>query len=72
MVWTVAPECTTAASGPLCAPDTYLASQTLDTELKDGRKFKLEPGMSYQVSDFGDPRIVPQAARSLSSFTNIS
>ncbi len=26
----------------------------LDTELKDGRTFKLTPGMSYQVSDFGD------------------
>ena len=26
----------------------------LDTELKDGRRFKLTPGMSYQVSDFGD------------------
>jgi len=26
----------------------------LITELKDGRIFKLTPGMSYQVSDFGD------------------
>jgi hypothetical protein len=26
----------------------------LDTELKDGRRFTLTPGMSYQVSDFGD------------------
>jgi hypothetical protein len=26
----------------------------LDTELKDGRRFKLVPGMSYQVSDHGD------------------
>jgi hypothetical protein len=26
----------------------------LDTELQDGRIFKLTPGMSYQVSDFGD------------------
>jgi hypothetical protein len=26
----------------------------LDTELKDGRMFKLTAGMSYQVSDFGD------------------
>jgi hypothetical protein len=26
----------------------------LTTELKDGRVFKLTPGMSYQVSDFGD------------------
>ena len=26
----------------------------LDTELRDGRTFRLSPGMSYQVSDFGD------------------
>jgi hypothetical protein len=26
----------------------------LDTELRDGRKFRLAPGTSYQVSDFGD------------------
>jgi quercetin dioxygenase-like cupin family protein len=26
----------------------------LDTELKDGRRFKLVPGMSYQVADHGD------------------
>jgi hypothetical protein len=26
----------------------------LDTELKDGRRFRLTPGMSYQVSDHGD------------------
>ena len=26
----------------------------LDTELRDGRTFRLEAGMSYQVSDFGD------------------
>ena len=26
----------------------------LDTELRDGRKFRLTPGTSYQVSDFGD------------------
>jgi hypothetical protein len=26
----------------------------LDTELRDGRTFRLTPGMSYQVSDFGD------------------
>ena len=24
------------------------------TELKDGRRFRMTPGMSYQVSDFGD------------------
>ncbi len=26
----------------------------LESELKDGRRFVLTPGMSYQVSDFGD------------------
>jgi hypothetical protein len=26
----------------------------LDTELRDGRRFRLTPGMSYQVSDHGD------------------
>ena len=26
----------------------------LETELKDGRRFRLTPGMSYQVSDRGD------------------
>jgi hypothetical protein len=29
-------------------------SGELDTELKDGRTFKLMPGMSYQVSNHGD------------------
>ena len=33
----------------------YVLSGELDTELKDGRTFKLTAGMSYQVSDFGDP-----------------
>ena len=32
----------------------YVLEGELDTELKDGRRFKLMPGMSYQVSDFGD------------------
>ena len=32
----------------------YVVEGELDTELKDGRRFKLTPGMSYQVSDFGD------------------
>jgi hypothetical protein len=32
----------------------YVLQGELDTELRDGRKFKLLPGMSYQVSDFGD------------------
>jgi hypothetical protein len=32
----------------------YVLEGELDTELKDGRSFKLRPGMSYQVSDFGD------------------
>jgi quercetin dioxygenase-like cupin family protein len=26
----------------------------LETELKDGRVFRMRPGVSYQVSDFGD------------------
>lgn len=33
----------------------YVLSGELDTELKDGRSFKLTAGMSYRVSDFGDP-----------------
>ena len=32
----------------------FVVEGELDTELKDGRRFRLEPGMSYQVSDFGD------------------
>jgi len=32
----------------------YVLEGELETELRDGRKFKLVPGMSYQVSDFGD------------------
>lgn len=32
----------------------YVLEGELDTELRDGRKFKLLPGMSYQVSDHGD------------------
>ncbi len=27
----------------------------LDTELKDGRRFTLRPGMGYQVADHGEP-----------------
>jgi hypothetical protein len=27
----------------------------LDTELKDGRRFQLQPGMSYQVADGAEP-----------------
>lgn len=26
----------------------------IETELKDGRVFKMQPGFGYQVSDFGD------------------
>lgn len=33
----------------------YVLEGELLTELKDGRKFTLTSGMSYQVSDFGDP-----------------
>ncbi|MBP2295863.1 DHCW motif cupin fold protein [Azospirillum rugosum] len=32
----------------------YVLEGELDTELRDGRTFKLLPGMSYQVSNFGD------------------
>lgn len=32
----------------------YVLEGELDTELKDGRIFHLKPGMSYQVSNFGD------------------
>jgi hypothetical protein len=32
----------------------YVIEGQLDTELRDGRTFKLRPGMSYQVSKHGD------------------
>ena len=32
----------------------YVLEGELVSELKDGRQFVLTPGMSYQVSDFGD------------------
>ena len=32
----------------------YVLEGELETELKDGRKFLLKPGQSYQVSDRGD------------------
>ncbi|HYF06683.1 MAG TPA: DHCW motif cupin fold protein [Acetobacteraceae bacterium] len=32
----------------------YVVEGELETELRDGRRFTLKPGMSYQVSDFGD------------------
>lgn len=32
----------------------FVLDGELDTELQDGRTFTLHPGMSYQVSDFGD------------------
>jgi quercetin dioxygenase-like cupin family protein len=32
----------------------YVVEGELDTELRDGRSFKLQPGMSYQVSKNGD------------------
>jgi hypothetical protein len=32
----------------------YVLEGELDTKLRDGRIFKLRPGMSYQVSDHGD------------------
>ena len=32
----------------------YVLEGMLETELRDGRRFTLSAGMSYQVSDFGD------------------
>ena len=32
----------------------FVLEGELDSELRDGRTFKLTAGMSYQVSDFGD------------------
>ena len=32
----------------------FVVAGQLETELRDGRRFTLTPGMSYQVSDFGD------------------
>ena len=32
----------------------YVIEGVLDTELQDGRNFRLTAGMSYQVSSFGD------------------
>ena len=34
--------------------ELYVVEGELDTELRDGRTFKLRPGMSCQVSDRGD------------------
>jgi hypothetical protein len=33
----------------------YVLEGVLETELRDGRRFTLTAGMSYQVSDYGDP-----------------
>ena len=33
----------------------YVLEGEIISELKDGRRFTLSAGMSYQVSDFGDP-----------------
>jgi hypothetical protein len=32
----------------------YVLDGALETELKDGRRFRMTAGMSYRVSDFGD------------------
>ena len=32
----------------------FVIDGEMTTELRDGRKYLLKPGMSYQVSDFGD------------------
>ena len=48
----------------------YVLEGEFETELRDGRTFTLKPGMSYQVSDFGDAahRSRPRRARSCSSW----
>ena len=33
----------------------YVLEGELETELRDGRRFRLAAGTSYRVSDFGDP-----------------
>jgi len=33
----------------------YVLEGTLETELKDGRRFSFAAGSGYTVSDFGDP-----------------
>ena len=45
----------------------YVLQGELDSELRDGRKFKLTAGMSYQVSDFGDAAHRSSTARNTSS-----
>ena len=35
----------------------------LESELRDGRRFVLRPGQSYQVSDFGDAAHRPHAPK---------
>lgn len=32
----------------------YVLEGEMETELRDGRRFRMTAGMSYQVSDFGD------------------
>jgi hypothetical protein len=39
---------------PFTVTDWSQVAAELETELRDGRTFRLLPGMSYQVSDFGD------------------
>ena len=50
----------------------YVLEGELDTELRDERKFKLLPGMSYQVSDDGDAHIARRRKRAQSSLSLIS
>jgi hypothetical protein len=46
----------------------FVLSGELDCELADGRVFKLTPGMSYQVSDFGSPAHRSRTAKGASLF----
>jgi hypothetical protein len=49
----------------------YVLEGELDTELRDGRTFKLLPGMSYQVSNEGTQRIGRRLARVRNSLSSI-
>jgi hypothetical protein len=51
----VPPPCSSNCEDPAARGHIlYVVDGELDTELKDGRSFRLTAGMSYQVSDLGD------------------
>src|SRR6202030_302414 len=50
----------------------YVLEGELDTELRDGRKFKLWPGMSYQARTTATPHIARRRKRAQSSLSLIS